>query len=213
MITIELSGKACNTAHTIFVMLDKEYTLLKIDNIPFTLDSKKLFNDLDSYDKYHSPDVSFLERTFMSQFSKYTGNVCIRNMLRAFACSDGYLQFHEADFNSSYQLENKLETAKEHFYNRLLIDWTDKEEPQPQMFFIQKELVNWNLKDIQGLYNIGLLQKYSISLGTKTVETMYVPFEYPDVNNLQIINKYSTWRKIVNGINEEVKRLVNNWSH
>lgn len=213
MITIELSGKAYNTAHTIFVILDKEYTLLKIDNIPFTLDSKKLFNDLDSYDKYHSPDVSFLERTFMSQFSKYTGNVCIRNMLRAFACSDGYLQFHEADFNSSYQLENKLETAKEHFYNRLLIDWTDKEEPQPQMFFIQKELVNWNLKDIQGLYNVGLLQKYSISLGTKTVETMYVPFEYPDVNNLKIISKYSTWRKIVNGINEEVKRLVNNWSH
>ena len=57
------------------------------------------------------------------------------------------------------------------------------------------------------------MQKYSISLGTETVETMYVPFEYPDVNNLQIISKYSTWRKIVNGINEEVKRLVNNWSH
>lgn len=213
MITITLSGKEDNTEHTIFVMLEKECTILKIDNITFTLDSKKLFNDLDSYERYHSPDISFLDRDFMKQFSKYTGNVCIRNMLRAFACSDGYLQFHEADFNRQKPLEDKLETARKHFYNRLLIDWTDKEEPQPQMYFIQKELVDLKLKDIQGLYNIGLLQKYRISLGTEFVESIYVPFEYPDVNNLQIIGKYATWRKIVNGINEEVKRLVNNWSH
>ena len=97
----------------------------------YGVDLQKLFNDLDSYDKYHSPDVSFLERTFMSQFSKYTGNVCIRNMLRAFACSDGYLQFHEADFNSSYQLENKLETAKERCIEgieRIVSDYVERED-------------------------------------------------------------------------------------
>ena len=213
MITITLSGNDGNIGHKVVVMLDKEYTLLKIDTFPFTLESKKLFKDLDSYVRSHSPDISFLEREFMRQFSEYTENVCIRNMLRAFACSDGYLQFHEADFNRFMPLENKLETAKKYFYNRLIIDWTDKEEPQPQMYFIQKDLADWNSKDIQGLYNIGLLQKYTITFGTESVDAMYVPFEYPDVNNLQIIGKYSTWRKIVNGINEQVKELVNNWSH
>lgn len=213
--TIKLSGKDSNKEHEIFVMLDIKYSSIKIDSKIFTLESKNLFSDLDSYNRSHSPDISFLERDFMKRFSEYTENVCIRNMLRAFACSDGYLNFREADFNKVGALENKLEIAKKHFYNRLLIDWTDKEEPQPQMYFIQKDLIDRELKDIQGLYDTGLLQKYiiSFSLEKESVKTMYVPFEYPDVNNLRIISKYTTWRKIVNGINEEVKRLVNNWSH
>ena len=199
---------------TISVLLQENDSFVTIDkNKSYTLDSNQLFAELDEYNKNHSSDISFLERKFFKNFPEAKDNICIRNMLRGFACSDGYLSFHIADFRSNYSLEHKLDTARKHFFNRLLIDWTDKEEPQPQMFFIQKELVNLNLKDILGLYNIGLLQKYSISLGIDVVETMYVPFEYPDVNNLQIITKYSTWRKIVNGINEEVKRLVNNWSH
>jgi len=211
MITIKISGKENRIEHTVCVLLQEDYSLVTIDTNSFTLDSIQLFKELDEYNRNHTPDVSFLNRDFFKNFSGVTNNICIRNMLRAFACTDGYLSFHVADFRSQFCLENKLNTAQKYFFNKLLIDWTDKEEPQPQMFFVQQDLVNDELLDIKGLYDLQLLQKYSISFGKKTVNAMYVPFEYPDVNNLQIISKYSTWRKIVKGINEEVNRLVNNW--
>lgn len=212
MITINLSGKDNTSEHTISVLLQENYSLITIDkNKAYTLGSNQLFTELDEYNRNHTPDVTFLERKFLKKFSEVKNNICIRNMLRGFACSDGYLRFHIADFRSQFSLEHKLDTAREHFFDRLLIDWTDKEEPQPQMYFIQQDLVNEELSDIKGLYDLQLLQKYSISFGKDTVNAMYVPFEYPEVNNLKIISKYSTWRKIVKGINKEVNRLVDNW--
>lgn len=217
MIKIVLNGKNESREHEVKFSLDVPDSEIFIDGDILKIDTEQFFTALFDYEHKRSAEISYLGRDYFKYFESYFDNKCIVNMLRAFAVTNGYLQFHISDFRNESTMQNfKIETARKYFTSEngnLLIDWTEKEEAQPQMFFIQKELLECNSSDIQGLYDLQLLQKYAISFGDATVNAMYVPFEYSDVNNLQIINKYSTWRKIVKGINREVNRLVNNWSH
>lgn len=216
MIFITLQGNDTKQEHIVKITIDNPESLFNIDKQTIVVNTKNLFEDLFAYEHNRSADIPFIDRDFFKYFHKYNNNICIVNMLRCFAVSNSYLQFHLSDFNdlSDKMQENKIKTAKKYFASdkgTLLIDWTEKEESQPQIFFIQKVLMNSH--DIHGLYSLQLLQKYSISYKKETVDAMYVPFVYPDISNLKIINCYSTWKKIVKGINDEVSRLVNNWDH
>lgn len=212
MISFFLSGYDNEKEHTIAISFQKSVTTFQIDSEYIDYNTTELITDLHSYEFKRRPDVSFLDRSFFLHFKKYFENKCIINMLRAFACSYAFIQLGTQDFCSSYMLDNTIDSAKERFSNLLIIDWTEREEPQPQMYFIREMLFQENESDLEGLYKDQLLQKYSIKYGSKLIETMYVPFDLPNKNNYQIISKYSTWRKIVNGINAEVKRIVSNWS-
>ena len=212
MISFFLSGQNNDKEHTIDISFQENETTFHIDYEYVVYNTPELIDDLHSYEFNRRPDVSYLDRSFFTHFKKYIENKCIINMLRAFVCSYAYIQLDYKDFYSFNMLGSAFNSAKETFFDRLLIDWTEREEPQPQMYFIKEDLLLVCKSDLEGLYKDQLLQKFSIRYGSKSIDTMYVPFELPNRNNYQIISKYSTWRKIVNGINAEVRRIVGNWS-
>lgn len=168
---------------------------------------EKIIQNINYYSNNYKNSKKFQDRPFFKYFNVYKNNICIENMIRAFAVSSSYLKWYETEVFSERNINFKIEIMNQSFYNNLLIDWTGDLDIQPQMFFIQKDLIDNNLQTIVSLYNLRLLQKFSLVHPQKIV-FYYVPFEIPKINNLSIIGSYGIWHQIVKGINAAVLRLT-----
>lgn len=212
MIRVLLSGKEDSKEHIVSILIDKTKSIFTIDGLMISYETSELFEDLIDYEFHRSSDVEYVNRKFFNHFSSFKSNMCIVNMLRAFACSNAYLNLHLTDSKSYQPLCDVIKTANEEFSDKLLIDWTEREEPQPQMYFIDKQLISKE-NDLLKLYDLQLLQKYAINWRDKSFSSYFVPFIIPSVKYYALLPAYSTWRTISSGINNEVKRIVNNWRH
>ena len=191
------------------IEINKGSISFTINNNPVFIkdDFRTIIQNIDDYNKNYGEGEKFYNRLFFKYFSKYKDNICVENLIRTFAVSSAYFRWYYADRFNDFYINSKIETMKENFYNRLLIDWTGDLDVQPQMFFIQKELIDNHLQAIESLYNLRLLQKFSL-ISPKKMVFYYVPFVIPEINNLSIIGRYSIWRQIIKGINAEVLRLT-----
>ena len=178
------------------------------DNPVFISDDyETIIQNLNDYNKNFGAGEKYTNRPFFKYFSNYTNNICIENFIRTFAVSSAYFHWYHKEKFTDFYINSKIQTINEHFYDRLLIDWTGDMNVQPQMYFINKELIDKHLNSIESLYNLRLLQKFSL-VSPQKINCYYVPFTTPDVNNLRIIMRYGVWNQIIKGINKEVIRLT-----
>lgn len=209
-----LSGYDENRKERTFkIIIDETKILFYVDNNKISIkDSRdKIIENLSMYTNEKEAPKQYYDRLFFHYFFQYKNDKCIENLIRAFAVSSTYLYWFPREKFSEININFKIETMKKHFYDRLLIDWDGSMNPQPQMYFIQKEIIENNTNGVISLYKTRLIQRYSLVSPYK-INFYYVPFDISSIRNFAIIGQYALWLRILNGINKEVVRLTQNRS-
>lgn len=206
---IEISGFDNGKEHLFKIesKLQTIYFWIDGNSIPISNSYQDIIMNLDNYCK--ELDINFKKRHFFKHFSKFTDNIAIENMIRAFAVISPFLnlEFYSVYCRLGYKeiklKVNSIENLSIYFSNQIFIDCDDCSTTQSNMYFLRKKEIENNYKAVEYLYKCGLLQKLKITEDKENAEFFYVPFVF-DKSNKQTENE--TWERIQKDISLAIQR-------
>ena len=134
--------------------------------------------------------------------------VTFHSLFKSFATVNVYLQYGSESLYSNHDsssIKFFKDTFEAHCYNSLLVAWTGDLGTQPVMYLIKKEY--YNSDDVNGLYELGLLNKILVEIGSENLLSYFVPFDIPNIPSIMIGRLRTTWHKIINDMDNKLSEL------
>lgn len=191
----------------VIVNCDSDTLGFVINGNPISIndDRKKIELNARNYLNEGSSGENYTERPFFKYFNNnISGNEILEDIIRIIGITSTFLHFDGMPRTTDEYRRNSIEKF---LLGWLGIDWTGKEEVQPQFYFLSKALLDSEKDELEKLYQNRFLHKVYAELD-KELTLYYLPIHYPDPDFFDFGSAKHVWKKIVKEVNQEVLRLT-----